>query len=505
MLGFTPAVRLSLGLVILTISILILAQAIGLAPGAERQQLEVRKRLAETLASQVSVAIMRGDELLLQYLLESSVERNPEILSVAVRRNDGVIVAQTKLHSKNWAKVKANESTPTHIRFPIMLNGAKRAEFELSYEPLLSDSHPIFKLPTFILLVIFVSLSGFVGYWFYIKRALKHLDPSAVVPARVRNALNILAEGVLILDRREQIVLANNSMIEHLQCTEQSLMGKKASSLGWFLDPKQEAREYPWLKAIGSGVKQTGVRVLLPDASNSDKDTIFQVNAVPILDPKGASQGTIAVFEDITELETKSRLLEEMIQQLAATQVAIENKNKELTFLATRDPLTNCYNRRALYEHLSSKFDGARTTDAEFSCIMADIDFFKKVNDTYGHAAGDEVIKMAANSLREVVRDMDMVARFGGEEYCVILPGAPLEQAQMIAERCRQKIEEKVTNGIKVTGSFGVTSIRMGAVTANQLIQQADEALYYSKQHGRNQVTCWQPDMKTIITDTQHH
>ena len=502
MLSITPAVRLSVGLVILTISILILAQAIGLAPGVERQQLEVRKRLAETLASQVSVAIMRGDELLLQYLLESTVERNPEILSAALRRNDGVLVAQTKSHGQHWANAKPQESTPTHIRFPVMINGAKRADFELSFEPLLSESHPVFKLPTFVLLIIFVSLSGFVGYWFYIKRALKHLDPSAVVPARVRNALNILAEGVLILDRREQIVLANNSIIDHLRRPEQSLIGKKASSLGWFLDEKQEVREYPWLKAIGSGVKQTGVRLLLP--KNGDNDTIFQVNAVPILDANGNSQGTIAVFEDITELETKSRLLEEMIQQLAVTQVAIENKNKELTFLATRDPLTNCFNRRALYEHLSSKFDGARTGDAEFSCIMADIDFFKKVNDTYGHAAGDEVIKMAANSLREVVRDMDMVARFGGEEFCVILPGAPLEQAQLIAERCREKIAQKETNGIKVTGSFGVTSIRMGAVTANQLIQQADEALYYSKQHGRNQVTCWQPDMKTIITDSQH-
>lgn len=503
MLSVTPAVRLSVGLVILTISILILAQAIGLAPGVERQQLDVRKRLAETLSSQIGAAIVRGDELLLQYSLEATVERNPDILSVAVRRNDGIIVAQTKDHAQHWAKAKPRESTPTHIRFPIMINGAKRADFELSFEPLLNESHPVFKLPTFVLLIIFVSLSGFLGYWFYIKRALKHLDPSAVVPARVRNALNILAEGVLILDRREQIVLANNSIIEHLQRSEHSLMGKKASSLGWFLDSKQEVREYPWVKAISSGVKQTGVRLLLP--RGSEQEIIFQVNAVPILDAKGDSQGTIAVFDDITELETKSRLLEETIQQLAATQVAIENKNKELTFLATRDPLTNCFNRRALYEHLSSKFDGVRAGDAEFSCIMADIDFFKKVNDTYGHAAGDEVIKMAANSLREMVRDMDMVARFGGEEFCVILPGAPLEQAQLIAERCREKIAQKDTNGIKVTGSFGVTSIRMGAATANQLIQQADEALYYSKQHGRNQVTCWRPDMKTIITDTQQH
>lgn len=502
MFTITPAVRLSVGLVILTISLLILAQALGLAPGVERQQLDVRKRLAETLASQVSVAIMRGDELLLQYLLESSVERNPEILSVAVRHNNGNLVAKTNAHEKFWADAKEHESTPTHIRFPVMINGAKRAEFEISFEPLLHDRHPIFGVPTFVLLIIFISLSGFVGFWFYIKRALKHLDPSAVVPARVRNALNILAEGVLILDRREQIVLANTALMENLHRTEESLLGKKASNLGWFVDPKSTDHEYPWIRAIAEGAKQTGARILLPMGNDGEK--IFHVNAVPILDAKGATQGTIAVFEDITELEGKNRLLEDMVQQLAASRAAIETKNKELTYLATRDPLTNCFNRRALYEHLNGKFDGARASDGEFSCIMADIDFFKKVNDTYGHAAGDEVIKMAANSLREVVRDLDMVARFGGEEFCVILPGAPIEQAQMIAERCRAKIEGKETNGIKVTGSFGVTSIRMGAGSATQLIQQADEALYYSKQHGRNKVTAWAPGMESLIAETQH-
>lgn len=502
MLTITPAVRLSVGLVVLTISLLILAQALGLTPGAERQQLDVRKRLVETLASQVGVAIMRGDELLLQYLLESTVERNPEILSVAVRQNSGNLVAHTKEHDIYWAGAKTNESTPTHIRFPVMINGAKRAEFEISFEPLLNERHPFFGIPTFALLVIFISLSGFVGFWFYIKRALKYLDPSAVVPARVRNALNILAEGVLILDRREQIVLANTALMENLQRPENSLLGKKASNLGWFVDPKSPEKEYPWIKSVETGNKQTGVRVLLPLKNGGEK--IFHVNAVPILDAKGATQGTIAVFEDITELESKNRLLEDMVQELAANRVAIEAKNKELTYLATRDPLTNCFNRRALYEHLSGKFDGARTSDTEFSCIMADIDFFKKVNDTYGHAVGDEVIKMTANSLREVVRDMDMVARFGGEEFCVILPGAPIEQAMMIAERCREKIAAQITDGVQVTGSFGVTSIRMGATSSGQLIQQADEALYYSKQHGRNQVTRWAPGMESLIANTQH-
>jgi diguanylate cyclase (GGDEF)-like protein/PAS domain S-box-containing protein len=339
-----------------------------------------------------------------------------------------------------------------------------------------------------------------VGFWLFIKRALHHLDPSAVVPARVRNALNILEEGVLILDRREQIVLANTAMIENLVSSEAKLLGRKATSLGWELDLNQEAKDFPWLVALGSGVRQVGVRVMLKMKDRNEK--IFRVNAVPILDMRGASQGTIAVFDDITELEEKSRLLEEMISQLAASQVAIEKKNKELTYLATRDPLTNCYNRRALYQYLDGKSEGGRVTDNEYCCIMADIDHFKRVNDTYGHGVGDDVIKMTAAMLQETVRDQDRVARFGGEEFCIILPGVDMEQAAQIAERCREKIAAADCSGVKVTGSFGVTSIRLGAADSSELIQQADQALYYSKQHGRNQVTRWQPGM--VATETAH-
>lgn len=503
MFGMSPAVRLSMGLVILTISILIFAQAIGLAPGTDRQQLDVRKRLAETLATQVSVAVTRGDEVLLQYLLESTVERNPDILSAGLRRNNGQIVKQTQFHEEHWENAKPDASTPTHIRFPVMINGAKRADFEISFEPLVSEHHQIFKLPTFVLLILFVSFSGFVGYWFYIKRALKHLDPSAVVPARVRNALNILAEGVLILDRREQIVLVNTALMEHLNKTEEQLIGRKASEIGWLLDDKQPATDFPWLTAIQTGEKQTRVRVLLPKGHSDE--SIFQVNAVPIADGKGATQGTIAVFEDITELEQKSRMLEDMVAELAASKVSIESKNKELTYLATRDPLTNCFNRRALYEQLALMFDDAKAKGTPFSCIMADIDFFKKVNDTYGHAAGDEVIKMTARSLNEVVREQDMVARFGGEEFCVILPGATEQQAWQIAERCRLNIENSEINGIRVTGSFGVSTLAFGAVDASELVQQADEALYFSKKNGRNRASIWEESMKAIISAEVAH
>ena len=490
----TPAVRLSIGLVILTLSILILAQALGLAPGTERQQLKVRQLLAETLAVQTIMAIKRGDMLLLQAMLENVIERNPDVRSIGIRRNDQGVVAQTAQHEEFWDDASAENSTPTHIRLPLLINGEKRGNFEITFHPLTHEDSPFLGLPSFVLLIIFVSVTGFVGFWLYIKRALHHLDPSAVVPARVRNALNILAEGVLILDKREQIVLVNHSLAEKLQRDEKSLIGRKASSLGWQQDESDSAAALPWLQALSSGQKQVGVRLELK--THEQEKQIFRVNAVPILDDKGNSQGTIASFDDISELEAKNHQLEDMVKALAATQLSIENKNRELKYLASRDPVTDCYNRRSLFDYLAASFDKARSSHAEYACIMTDIDHFKRVNDTHGHGVGDEVIKMVANTIREVIREGDILARFGGEEFCIILPGAPISQANLIANRCREKIAAQLCQGIKVTSSFGISSVRLGAQTPNELIHQADEALYHSKEQGRNCVSNWQPNMR---------
>lgn len=493
MIRITPAVRLSIGLIILVISILLLAQALGLTSTTEKQQFETRRNLAETLAAQITIAIVRGDDELVRSLMNAAKERNADIQSTAIRTNDGELLIATNNHAEFWRGADTTKSTPTHMRFPLIINKVTRANFEISFKPLGGDSHPLFHIPTFIVLIIFVTISGFFGFWLYIRRVLKHLDPSAVVPARVRNALNILAEGVLILDKREQIVLANTSLMENLNRTEQSLVGKKASSLGWHLIEHQEANELPWLTALKSNLKQVNVRLSL---NRNDQPTkIFRVNAVPILDAKGSSQGTIAVFDDITELEEKTVLLESMIKELAKSRAAIESQNKELTFLATRDPLTNCFNRRALYEYLEGKTTGSLKPNTEYSCIMADIDHFKRVNDTHGHGVGDDVIKMMAATIKEVVREKDLVARMGGEEFCIILPNTSLEVAHSIAERCREKIWSKITGGVKVTASFGVTSITLGAKDSTAIIHQADEALYASKENGRNRVTSWSTEI----------
>lgn len=164
--------------------------------------------------------------------------------------------------------------------------------------------------------------------------------------------------------------------------------------------------------------------------------------------------------------------------------------NKKLDYLAARDPLTNCFNRRTLFDLMNQSFADLESLD-EYCIIMVDIDHFKEVNDTHGHNVGDTVLRGIANILQAGVRQDDITVRYGGEEFCLVLSGVLPEQAMLIVEAIRQKIEVSYFDGITVTCSFGVTSIRFNAQTPADLIHQADLALYNSKQNGRNKVTLW--------------
>mgnify|MGYP002066645285 CR=1 FL=1 len=129
---------------------------------------------------------------------------------------------------------------------------------------------------------------------------------------------------------------------------------------------------------------------------------------------------------------------------------------------------------------------------------MTDIDFFKSVNDRYGHATGDQVIKAVADVLKSCTRDTDLVGRYGGEEFCVVLPKLYLDKAAQIAERIRQAVEKKSCSGVKVTVSLGVSSLELNTNKPDELINQADKALYAAKKSGRNRVVTWGKDTNSL-------
>ncbi len=159
-----------------------------------------------------------------------------------------------------------------------------------------------------------------------------------------------------------------------------------------------------------------------------------------------------------------------------------------------KDPLTEIYNRRYINEKLPIDLINAVLAEREIAIIMADIDFFKKVNDTYGHLAGDEVLKFFASTISGCLkRESDWVARFGGEEFLICLPGVGIKESVEIAEIMRKELESKeIIVGekiIKITASFGVSCIKATqGSTIEKLIDDADKKLYLAKDNGRNRV-----------------
>ncbi|WP_288428668.1 PleD family two-component system response regulator [uncultured Agrobacterium sp.] len=161
--------------------------------------------------------------------------------------------------------------------------------------------------------------------------------------------------------------------------------------------------------------------------------------------------------------------------------------------LAVIDGLTGLNNRRYLDTHLKTLFNRAATRGRPLSVCITDIDRFKQVNDTYGHDAGDEVLREFAARLRSTVRGADLACRYGGEEFVVVMPDTPVEMAAMVAERLRSIIEDRafvLRSGreLHITASLGIASNAVSVETPEQLLRQADRALYEAKNGGRNRV-----------------
>lgn len=197
--------------------------------------------------------------------------------------------------------------------------------------------------------------------------------------------------------------------------------------------------------------------------------------------------------------------------EVLASHLAVSLSNsrmvRRLEQLATLDGLTGLLNKRAILEIAEDKLNGARRFKRRLSLIVADIDHFKKVNDTYGHDVGDEVIKKLAEILRRSKRVTDSVARFGGEEFVVLCEETDAAGAHLFAERVREELEATAfmagapqggrAKSFRVTCSLGIASFPENGTTWTTLFKAADEALYQSKRGGRNRATIWTSSAST--------
>ncbi|ROR01611.1 diguanylate cyclase [Desulfosoma caldarium] len=219
--------------------------------------------------------------------------------------------------------------------------------------------------------------------------------------------------------------------------------------------------------------------MILLTAKTSRKEIVSGLEA-------GADDYMIKPF-DPSELQVRvgiGRRIIALHEELVAAREA-------LRIQATRDPLTGTYNRGAAYQRLVEELDRAVRANQPLSLLMMDIDHFKKINDTYGHLVGDHVLKETVARMRSVIRSYDVVGRFGGEEFLVVLPHADTGIAVNVAERIRAAVSRHpIVDGqvaVSVTLSAGVATAH-GPTVPDALIQSADEALYLAKRTGRNRV-----------------
>ena len=484
-LHITPAVRISLGFALFTMTLLLGVEMLGVIPDPHKAVLDIRKKICESLAVYASIAVQKGDLDAIQTTMTVLKQRNEDIRSVALRTTSGTVLVKVGDHALHWNDANDASSTPTNVQVPIFKGDARWGTFEVSFKTAHANvlaylwEKPIAKLITLVIPL------AFFGFYLLMKKTLRKLDRSAVVPERVKAALDSLVEGVVLIDNQERIVLANKAFEKNVGNLQESLVGRKASDLNWSVSESQKpVKAFPWQQAMLEGVNQAAVPLIL-QGGEGDART-FMVNGAPILDGEGKTRGALATFDDVTQIEEQNTQLQKMLDALKKSRNEVRKQNRALQVLATQDPLTGCFNRRAFFERFEMEYNRAQRYGHDLSCIMVDIDHFKLVNDNYGHPAGDKVLQKVSSILQACLRESDVVCRYGGEEFCLILPECNAEGALNTADRIRLTIASKTFSGIKVTISLGVSSLESNPGILSELLSQADKALYKAKASGRN-------------------
>ena len=207
--------------------------------------------------------------------------------------------------------------------------------------------------------------------------------------------------------------------------------------------------------------------------------------------------GAIVAYSNIEKLLQKD--IDYLVQLTRQSGLTIQRANvyAEVLKYATMDALTGLNNRRQFELRLKQEVSNSKRNNVPLCCIMLDVDYFKKVNDTYGHSAGDCVLKCVSDLIKSEIREYDIACRYGGEEFFIILPQTKLPEATLVAHRLRKVIEEAKmdiseagvdgVSYIKVTSSLGVCEYN-SSMSTNEFAQKADKALYKAKETGRNRV-----------------
>ncbi len=295
--------RMAIGQVSLLVSVLLTASLFGLMPDRLGAIRDGRAALAEAIATNSSIFITQKDVDRLEGILSLVVDRNEDLLSAGLRTETGQWLVTIGDHEEHWRDDDSEISDNTQVSVSIWEGDTKWGRVELRFNPLAGEGWMGIVTDPQTQLILFVALLSFLGFYFYLGKMLKQLDPSQAVPERVRSALDTMAEGLLVLDDTHQIMLANRAFSTLLATTPEALLGRKIGEFPWSDadDQPLEPRTSPWQLALQSGEAKKNQRVHLT-LSDNERHT-FMINCSPILGSGAKNVGVMVSFDDITQLE----------------------------------------------------------------------------------------------------------------------------------------------------------------------------------------------------------
>ncbi len=305
-----------------------------------------------------------------------------------------------------------------------------------------------------------------------------------LVPIARDIVMEHIPEMVFVVDAHDRVLDANHVAEKLLGKSRQEMIGR---------DPVEVFRQWPQFLNRFLSTEKTREEVQI----SGDPLLMLEVVITPIYNEQTKDlNGRVILAHDITERKVLENQLKQINEALETKIVEAELLKAQVREQAIRDPLTGVFNRRFLAESLDKEIPKAERENIPVSIIMMDVDFFKNFNDTHGHKCGDIVLMDLANFLTKNSRQGDVVCRYGGEEFVILMPNATLHDAYERAETWRRDYTAKViqydNKALSASFSAGVASFPLHGPTGESILHAADHALYRSKSDGRNRVTLYQ-------------
>lgn len=386
------------------------------------------------------------------------------------------------------------------LLWALVLGGATAAVYLLAYVNTAGIDTGVLILQVAILM----TTAGVVGY------LIEELEQEEETSAMFDNALEIAAllagtlETEMVYERLTEVVarLFNAARVAVILTDSEAKIGHITAAIDRgepVHDLDIDLEQYP---EIRQALEKSGPVVIQraethPRLAEIRGDLPRRARAASILVtpilPGGEPRGVLFVRLEDTRRDFGEHEVKfcHLMADVAARAVMRAEHFAEVAEAARRDSLTGLFNVRVLQRRLAEEIERSDRSGSRLSVVMIDVDYLKHVNDTYGHLAGDKVIKRIAEVLTEELRGVDTIARYGGEEFVLLLPETGGERAVLVAERIRKRLAETSHEGVAepVTVSIGISNYPDDAMTASDLIHKADQALYVSKHLGRNRST----------------